>query len=160
MIRPHPSQTLEERILRSRELFCRSMGETSSTTLVRLWRQCKHCGPIITLILLGLRTHPRQFSGEFHTHGCRWQTEFARNPDDQRRSPVWNQSHLSIVSICVIHHRVPIRIHEVKVTQGCEGKALSACERRCMRQRVDDPCQIVVQDAPCSQHSIILKEKD
>ena len=66
------------------------MGETSPTTLVQLWRQCKHCGPIITLILLGLRTHPRQFSGEFHTHGCRWQTEFARNPDDQRRSSVWN----------------------------------------------------------------------
>ena len=51
------------------------MGETSPTTLVQLWRQCKHCGPIITLISWGLRTHPRQFSGEFHTHGCRRQRQ-------------------------------------------------------------------------------------
>ena len=108
------------------------MGETSRTTLVQLWRQCKHCGPIITLISWGLRTHPRQFSGEFHTHGCRWQTEFDRNPDDQRRSPVWNQSHLSIVSICVIHHRVTIRIHEVKVTQGCERPYQLAKDGACV----------------------------
>ena len=75
---------------------------------------------------------PQTFSGEFHTHGCRWQTEFARNPDDQRRSPVWNQSHLSIVSICVIHHRLPIRIHEVKVTQGCERPYQLAKDGACV----------------------------
>ena len=41
------------------------MGETSPTTLVQLWRQCKHCGPIITLISWGLRTHPRHSLGSF-----------------------------------------------------------------------------------------------
>ena len=41
-------------------------------------------------------------------------------------------SSIHIVSICVIHHHVPIRIHEVKVTQGCERPYQLAKDGACV----------------------------
>ena len=95
-------------------------------------------GPLIRPLAPPLR----QFSGEFHTKCVLWQTE-----PEQQRSSVWNQFLSSIVSIWMIHHLLPIIIHEVKVVQPCS----LICWRKAGRRRlhanawVDTPCQIIAQ---------------